>query len=261
MQSRLLQCNQAIRACREDWQQGLALLRAAEEVDVISYNSALSLCAWPWALAIFKEISERRLEATARSYGAALAACQRRSGWKEALLLLHELREEHLRGHVIVSNAASSACAQALRWLEAWRLLASVQGELEASTVSYNVGIDASSKARHWRQALWLQQELLAPSPSSYSALIAACEWPEATRVLRGLRREDLNIIVFNAAISACGARWQPALSFLRLLGTSYFRPTVVTYTSALASNWTRALGCFRLRGLRRDGVCDSEPL
>ena len=70
------------------------------EANVVNYNASISASEkgsqWAQALALLREMSDRRLESNVVSYSASVSASEKGSQWAQALSLLREMSDRRL---------------------------------------------------------------------------------------------------------------------------------------------------------------------
>eukprot|EP00913_Durusdinium_trenchii_P023857 g22405.t1 len=95
-------------------------------------------------------------------------------------------------------------------WREALALL--VAGAWRPNVVSFSAAVSAAEKGRNWKMSLQLfgeaQRAGIFVDVALLSSVMAACDvggcWQEALALLHSLRSIQVNLVSFNAALSAC---------------------------------------------------------
>eukprot|EP00435_Cladocopium_sp_Y103_P068377 s772_g31.t1 len=125
---------------------------------VITFNACLATMrgeAWQRALCIFEEMATLQLKATLISYNTLISSlASSYDSWEMALTLLEELPRE-LRPNARTYTAAMSACEQGECWDGALALLAIIPGP---DLVAYGGAVSCCQ--RRWREALELLEQM-----------------------------------------------------------------------------------------------------
>lgn len=188
-----------------------------------TYTAAMSACeqgeCWDGALALLALIPVPDLVA----YGSAVSCCQRR--WREALEVLEQMRRRGLEPNFIIYSAAIAACEKGEEWQMALQLLDRLISV--DSIVPFNSALSACEKCCEWTWALELLQSMetsgLVPDQITLSAAILACDrawrWPSVLQLLQQLTESTLklDVVTCTSCVSACqkGARWRDVLTLL----------------------------------------------
>eukprot|EP00913_Durusdinium_trenchii_P002922 g2709.t1 len=233
--------NALIQACGEGQQWRLALWAFAEiqlnrlQPTQISFNTAISACSrcgeWQSALVLFDILSQlegqHQIGVDALACNAVLSALEKHGLWKMGLDFLKKMQSQHkVQPDVITYNTLISSCGRRGNWQEALALLAALTHELQADEISFSAAISACGHGLHWLQSLQLlgqmEREDVAGVASgacagrsvtgitAFGAAITACEelglWEQSLLLLaRAQAARAVNVVVLNAAISACG--------------------------------------------------------
>ncbi|CAJ1446740.1 unnamed protein product [Effrenium voratum] len=267
--------NTALSACAKSarWACGLAQLREPKfHPNVVTFNSSISACDWPLALALLAELQTRRLQADVLSWNSAKSALKGQwqralqagptcdafgfgsclaaaPGWRMCLELLQEALRRDVEPNAFLCSAMR------LRWADALQVLSfSRMKSVQADMVMYNSGIAAS--ASRWQLApVWLGQcAALSLSPSAVSLAAAIGVYGDTQEWLQALHlaAEADESKPRNAALGALGAagRWRGALVLLAR-GSATARPfSLVALNSAIsacekAGRWRSAICLF----------------
>ena len=150
-------------------------------------------------------------------------------------------------------------------------------------TYCYTAVIDACAKAKMWKKALALldemQQRGIEPSEVTYSVAISACgnggQWQKALDLLKLMKSKGMstNVITYNAALTALSKASRQKVRFMSKVTTDDFpvRPgQKVTMENDMIFEqqgdglWTRALGILeemKADGIEPDGFCYSSAI
>eukprot|EP00929_Paragymnodinium_shiwhaense_P093271 TRINITY_DN53411_c0_g1_i1.p1 TRINITY_DN53411_c0_g1~~TRINITY_DN53411_c0_g1_i1.p1 ORF type:complete len:589 (+),score=105.65 TRINITY_DN53411_c0_g1_i1:77-1843(+) len=260
------------------WQQGLALLdwTASEglETDVVSGTAALSACriGGRWAQGCY--ILGRLRQAAAcqvgkgpnvsasqeggiaggpsvRTYGSALATCERAAAWRQSAVLSEEMAAASLCGNDITSAMVVGACARAEAWGRAFDLVVDCRRvgiEINLITHSVALGACAAAETADWLQALsqlsYVYEVGLRTDVLVVTDTLSACErdrcWNGALYMLYEMGGSGLvpNIVTFSAGISACEAvgKSTDALRLLITMRHDRIAPQVISYNAAVSA-------------------------
>eukprot|EP00913_Durusdinium_trenchii_P024491 g22992.t1 len=196
------------------WPLGFALLSSLEAAD---RESEMILKAGPWdhSLAKLEQMVRFRMKLDIVSCNSIISRLSR-VGNSLALKLLARLPQLHLKPDLYSVNAAMAFA----EWTKALDLLAALSTQLlEADAVSYSTGISACGRALRYNPAQQLLQEAVKSNLANqvvYNAAISACggRWEQALALLWQTPMDEIS---FNAAIDACeqGGQWQVALQLL----------------------------------------------
>ncbi|CAJ1451140.1 unnamed protein product, partial [Effrenium voratum] len=100
--------------------------------DVVSYNSAMSVCEkssqWQQAAQLLSSMPAARLDPNVISYSAALSACARSCAWRSALGLLGAMRAMRLGPNAACAAHGTAAVEQGAQF--GWMLWLMRSGEL-----------------------------------------------------------------------------------------------------------------------------------
>jgi len=165
------------------------------------------------------------------AYRLVISACARGGLWEEGLRLLQELRETFgVAPDVVAYTAAMNGCEYAGEWKEAFKLLEMMRKDgVEPNQVT--MGAVISSCAVASGNAVKRGEE--------HEATLAK---QKALQLLKVMKKDesvvDPNIVVYNAAIRACGEALdlEGALHLLEELQDTGLEPTVVTYGSLMTA-------------------------
>ena len=143
---------------------------------------------------------------------------------------------------------------------------------LPLDAYAYTAVIEACAKARMWKRALELLDEMdengIAPSDVTYSVTITACgnggQWEKALEILETMREKNLsiNLITYNAAITAIskaakqsaksqssddGQLWKTVMKLLDQIRADGLEPDGFSFSSAISccgaeGRWEEAL-------------------
>ncbi|CAE7838544.1 EMB2654 [Symbiodinium sp. CCMP2592] len=242
--------NAAITACEkgQQWVQALAVLDALMAVgvpaDTVSFSGAISACEkcrqWERALALLGQLQRYHLVPDTIACSAAISACEKSGRWQQALSVLSTMLEERSRTDLVIFSAAISACEKGRKWQEALQLLRMALQRFRPDMTPYNAVISAcAADGRNaWQMAVQLFSEAalhLSVDVLTGSSVIAACaearEWQPALQLLKDLqqRRVELNIKVYNAAVTAASERPLIALQVVEEIDDSHLEPDVLT--------------------------------
>ena len=178
------------------------------------------------------------------AYCLVISACARGGQWSDGIRLLQELCDNISPPDVVAYTAAITGCGKAGKWKEAFGLLDMMRKDgVEANEVTMAAVIGACATAS-------------ANAAIQYSADDEQVQFPKqkALQLLRVMKKDptvvDPNIVVFNAAIRACGESLdlKQALSLLEELDEDGLTPTEVTFGTLM--------GACELRTCWRHGQC-----
>lgn len=251
--------NSAISACREKWQQAVALLSQARGLqllpDTVSHNlllSSLGAEEWPTALKTLRSLKTARIVGGIISYNALSSGLGKAGRWRKVLETLTFIGSNHLEATDITHTAVLSSLGhpQTSVSTRRWRLALLLQGRLEERNgIICNAAIGACEAAGRWSEALALLEEtrkLGRVSSISFNATISSCQkasvWQLAILLLHKMEEERClaNVISCNSAISACGdaSEWQAASCLLEMMmgQPGQFEPNVVSCNAMLSA-------------------------
>eukprot|EP00434_Breviolum_minutum_P035784 symbB.v1.2.031687.t1/scaffold3706.1/size51673/1 len=185
LQQNLVIVNTLISAYRGHWERALHVLRASNDVDVVSYNATIT-------------------------------ACEKGSHWEEAMLLLYEVEMVKLLPDVITYSASMSACNQADQWMFSLCLFDDLQAQqIRPSSVAFNSCINSLGKGTHWHQALQKLQEMHDGSLTadiltlhvSMSACNSGKKWRYNAILLSELQQQQVrcDALTYHVSMSSCG--------------------------------------------------------
>eukprot|EP00434_Breviolum_minutum_P043623 symbB.v1.2.038896.t1/scaffold6229.1/size19837/2 len=269
----LVTCSSCISACEtaSEWQTALILLWEVVQSprlspDVIIVNSAISACEassqWEDALVLLGELAKVMVQPTLITYNASISACGKASRWEVVTLLITEIELQDVMPDTITYNSAMNACRIVENWTMALALLRTISTKhLQTDTVSYTVAMSVCERAAQWEYACELLQEMdslqVEANQLTCNAVISSCEkaakWEEALLLLEdATTRRFMDVIAFNAAISACISGRLMALALLQEMFHCGLRPSIVTYNSAIsvcekAVEWKQAIAVLQL--------------
>ncbi|CAK9041095.1 Putative pentatricopeptide repeat-containing protein At1g12700 [Durusdinium trenchii] len=163
----------------------MAQERSLRQPSSIVYVPLLGRCAkqtqWSFGLQLLRDFRARRGKDDLFICGSSIHACEKSGQWPQALALLQQLDCWTLEGNVVVHGSVLSAAThgQGSEWASATALLCALQDqEIQSNVIIYSSSITATSLGQKWQEALQI----------FYSARAAGA----------------VNLIVYNAAISAC---------------------------------------------------------
>eukprot|EP00434_Breviolum_minutum_P031039 symbB.v1.2.027453.t1/scaffold2819.1/size69504/1 len=198
------------------WQKALELLQSGPR-DIVSLTATMKVCMttpgkWPWALHLYQQISELRLQADAVVSNAAIHACVKGDAWQQALDILNSL-QDNLRADVVSFSSAMAAVGGALHWEQALDLLDFISMiEVQVNHVAYLNSITACAKGDAWQSALAMTDM----EASCNVALGSIAEWHHAISFFTSMQicRILISSITLRATIRSCekGKQWQYAL-------------------------------------------------
>ncbi|CAK9062410.1 unnamed protein product [Durusdinium trenchii] len=264
-----------IGACRSEWSLALTLLREAVEqtlqVDQISYNGTIRCSPWLVALRILDLMEEEMVWPNVISFNAAIAACEKAMQWHQALALLDDMPSRSLQPNSVTYNSAITACDKSQQWQTALHLLGTMPCR---DVISYNAAISACSRSHQWTQSLQLlksleeeEEEALEADEVSYgAALRSSSSECFALDVLERIerRRLELNLIVWNSALSACAGNWPMVLSMLQQHEADAQSFTLALTACGTSSAWEAALAVLEQMPQRQvevDDICFNSAL
>ncbi|CAE7270640.1 PPR10 [Symbiodinium sp. CCMP2456] len=218
------------------------MLRNTIEANVIHRNIVISACAsvaaWSSAWAVLKNFRAASVEATAISYGAAVASVKH--GWHRALALSDALLLYGLRSNSIIMTSVAAAMQQGLQWQRSL-VLAAGSRALPPSVICQNALASAYGKCALWPAALHIlmAQKSVAMQPDASTVGTAtdafACSrlWKSALHILHGMMDWQIRChqIAYHSAASACAADrcWREVYGLLERMA---FRLTELTARS-----------------------------
>lgn len=219
-----------------------------------------------WQKAVF-EISQFT-EPAVVTYNAAISACGKQRKWQAALQLLCSLEHGRLQPSIVSYNAAMAACAGASLWERTLQLLPTLHSKrLRESAITFLTAISACGKGGHWQGACHLLMEAKrcsAVTAGICNAVITAydrsMQWQRAMQLIGEMCKEQMvDVISFNAALSACKGPWQTAVLLLSTLESLEVQADQITYNSAITAcvkgdSWQMAVylfGAFPLHFVR----------
>lgn len=160
------------------------------------------------------------------------------SEWRFGLSLLSVMAQVRAMHDRVTSNTLLALLSEAARWELAFHWL---QRDLVPDGFSATALATGLAGARRWQDALALMfmlgrlrvsKELGEPR----SATIAACcgRW----HLVLGLMSCQLNVVTYNAALSACAAAaaWQATMSLLEAMGPLRLVADIISHTAVLDS-------------------------
>lgn len=199
------------------------------------------------------------LESYSRSFVEKIMAMARvnKRNWRDILRELESAQEEvKLAAATVEASGASS-------------------GELKMTDFMYHSCMSALGKYGRWREALNIFRNMRAngvePTAFSVACALNACakagEWEPALRLLEEKQEEiELNVVCYNAAITACGIGRQPerALRLLRDMPKLGIVPDIYNYNVVVRAfgqngQWEEAIGLLReaeSTGIAVDDIC-----
>ncbi|CAK9048695.1 unnamed protein product [Durusdinium trenchii] len=306
----LLSQTSAIRACQQSqqWERGSWMLTQLQEAqlktDVVSKNLQLSICKtaeqWWEALRCFQQMQEIDVI----SYTTAMSAFVDAGEWRHAVFLFNELESQRLKPAGMTYTFALSAVAMAFQQLDAQRITSqlerSVAQRLEGAQIAFAAAMNAgqleslptnamcfwhrrvlgdqdwkmyiqdptgqvSSRVTfrvrsHWHQAVVFfdaSRRLGFDDEEAdlflLCALDKACHWSSCLQHLKsGRSGSEEELRERNVAINACSRelRWQRACTLLHQLPIDQMQGSLVSYHSALLSlPWRSGLEILELLG------------
>ena len=117
-----------------------------------------------------------------------------------------------------------------------------------------------------WPQALRLLQDCKRPDVVAYTLALSRASWQVALAILKDLRRHKLQatVVTYGALLSACqrAAQWQQAVALLQEMRKESVRANVVAAWRTNRSDHSRS-PCFRIqfREVKREGCGVVDPV
>eukprot|EP00439_Symbiodinium_sp_Y106_P068997 s287_g11.t2 len=235
------------------------MLHNTIEANVIHRNIVISACAsvaaWSSAWALLKNFRAASVEATAISYGAALASVKH--GWHHALALSDALLLCGLSSNSIIMTSVAAALQQGLQWQRSL-VLATGSRALPPSVICHNALASAYGKCALWPAALQIlmAQKSLAMQPDASTVGTAtdafACSslWKSALHILHGMMGWQIRChqIAYHSAASACAAErcWKEVYGLLECMALRLTELTARSFNVAISTlpdraNWSDA--------------------
>ncbi|CAJ1387065.1 unnamed protein product, partial [Effrenium voratum] len=234
----VVSCNSAISACGA-WQRAVALLRRGPR-NIISYNATMALCDWMCTLSWLSQSQQDTLQPSNISVNTAVNAAGKAGRWQHALFALQELATPTVRS----LGCAVTACETVRCWTWALQLLTGAPAA--PNSVVFGAGISAC------RGQLVRAMQLLSEAERSlaqldvivFNAAISACEtagaWQEALGLLArlSLRRLRKSVISFNGCLSACVrcAQWRFCLELLQAMARQDVPPNAISFNATITA-------------------------
>ncbi|CAE8608112.1 unnamed protein product [Polarella glacialis] len=265
--------NAAASACTKSgqWRKVWSLLAAARfaglELDQASFSVSMGIGSaegerWEIACQLLGAMEAAGLSPDIIALSAAMSACEQGKQWKVACHLLWKMQTSARRGKkppdAVAYLSAITACGSCGRWERAWDVFREMQkaflqpeAKLHNAALGASCGIDNPDiAARQWALASELLENLRTSGgrPDSISlalalrALANGEHWAMAVSLLQDAGMTlKLNVIHFNAAITACGMgrRCDRALGLLQEAKLQHLQPDVVTH-SAVMTAWDK---------------------
>lgn len=226
------------------WRQSLVFLldssrSAALVPDAVSMLSAVTSPELHWTMAASLLDSTFSLGTFQIStLNAMVDTLREASEWRFGLSLLSVMAQVRAMHDRVTSNTLLALLSEAARWELAFHWL---QRDLVPDGFSATALATGLAGARRWQDALALMfmlgrlrvsKELGEPR----SATIAACcgRW----HLVLGLMSCQLNVVTYNAALSACAAAaaWQATMSLLEAMGPLRLVADIISHTAVLDS-------------------------
>ena len=249
------------------WQDACLILLAMPEANVYHFNATISACEksgqWLPALALLKDMTKAKVQATVVSFSAAISSCEKGGQWQMGLALFQDMPKVKVQANIISFGAAISACEKGGQWQQALALFQEVpRAQLQATHITFSSTISACEKGGQWPQALSLFFNMLATKVQadqiSFNASISACEkggqWQQALALFQGMPKAKLraNDRSFNASISACekGRQWQQALALFQTMPKAKVQADQISFSATISAcekggQWQQALSLF----------------
>ncbi|CAE7767957.1 PPR10 [Symbiodinium microadriaticum] len=225
------------------------MLRNTIEANVIHRNIVISACAsvaaWSSAWAVLKNFRVASVEATAISYGAAVASMKH--GWHHALALSDALLLCGLRSNSIIMTSVAAALQQGLQWQRSL-VLAVGSRALPPSVICQNALASTYGKVALWPAALHIlmAQKSLAMQPDASTVGTAtdafACSrlWKSALHILHGMMDWEIRChqIAYHSAASACAADrcWREVYRLLECMALRLTELTARSFNVAIST-------------------------
>lgn len=256
----------AIRACRT-WVQALSMWQRMDlEPNVVTCNSAISVCGQQWevALELFGAMEQWHLERDIISYSSGMKACAQGVQWRRALHLFAEARATELRIDAAAFGCVVDACKP--QWREVLNLLeCMLQAQLRSDVQSLSSAMASLAAAGQWQRCLQLLRDMppleVLPNAVSYGSALSACdkgqEWQKALLLLDEMPEAQVlpDAICLGSVVSACASalQWQEALVRLGK-PPEFYSYSASIGACARCALWQRALA------LGMDLVEDGQP-
>ncbi|CAE7281245.1 unnamed protein product [Symbiodinium natans] len=216
---------------------------------------------WQRACRALARVEAASAEPSLKMKRTAVVTAGRGGHWQEALgVFAHDVDTQR---DVLMYNVTMTACEKGTQWLKTLHLLSQLgRDHLQCSIVTHGAALSAFQRAEDWSAATLLfgelEQKQCPANLIMYNAAMGACgvRWRQAVQLMSELSRVsrvDRDVVTYTSAISACAAahRWQTALHLLAELQNQ------VTFTSAISAcglglEWQPALSL--LQELRAEG-------
>ena len=165
------------------------------------------------------------------AYRLAISACARGGQWADGIRLLQELRQIS-PPDVVAYTAAITGCEYAGEWKQAFGLLDMMRKDgvpANEVTMSSVIGACATASANAAKKQTVNDEEVKLPKQKALQLLHVMKKDPTVV---------DPNIVVYNAAIRACGESFdlKQAIGLLDELQEDGLEPTVVTFGTLMCA-------------------------
>eukprot|EP00929_Paragymnodinium_shiwhaense_P118309 TRINITY_DN90249_c0_g1_i1.p1 TRINITY_DN90249_c0_g1~~TRINITY_DN90249_c0_g1_i1.p1 ORF type:complete len:1084 (-),score=193.40 TRINITY_DN90249_c0_g1_i1:526-3777(-) len=168
---------------------------------------------WQMVVKLLGEMALTRIPKNEFTYATALSACSSGGAWQAALQVFCEMQTQSAHGNCYTYSAAMSALALAAKWREAVALMLEMQSlGIELANKACTGVLQACREAGQWQGALGIFAELVQ-------------------------MQHAVDVIVFNAALSACSsgdATWMTSLHFLTSACDLELQPDLISYNTYL---------------------------
>jgi pentatricopeptide repeat protein len=169
---------------------------------------------------LINELLSQGVLVDARSYTAAIAACNDIVQWEQAVALLQQMQSQGLPANVMCYANAINACGRSGEWEHALQLVSCLERPAATGMAHAHIAaINSCGVSGQWQQALQILNDMATAEVPMidrvYGAAIIACahsaEWQRAVQLLVDMQAAGCSITARNcsSAMTACGIAGQ----------------------------------------------------
>ena len=201
---------------------------------------------WQRACRALARVEAASAEPSLKMKRTAVVTAGRGGHWQEALgVFAHDVDTQR---DVLMYNVTMTACEKGTQWLKTLHLLSQLgRDHLQCSIVTHGAALSAFQRAEDWSAATLLfgelEQKQCPANLIMYNAAMGACgvRWRQAVQLMSELSRVsrvDRDVVTYTSAISACAAahRWQTALHLLAELQNQRLEEDIVVHNSVISA-------------------------